>query len=333
MNRILQHYDLTHLHTFRLPSKAHSIVTIQTPEDVESLPADAYLLGEGSNTLFLMDFARPIALIRLKGIQIKEFSEYWEVRAAAGEHWHELVVSLTEQGVWGLENLALIPGTLGAAPVQNIGAYGVEIAQFIKHVHVWDREHKVYQELLNADCQFEYRDSIFKQQPNRWIILAVTLCIPKRWQPVLSYGELTTLPASPSALEVMAKVIEVRRNKLPDPQYIPNAGSFFKNPEVSYEFWEQLSAKYPTMPHYKLQSGKVKLAAGWLIDQLQLKGYRLGGAAVHHRQALVLVNMGDAVGEDVIQLAGYIQQQVWEAYGVKLETEVRLLGQNGLVTL
>ena len=333
MNKLSVFEDLSKFHTFRLPSKARSILTIRERKDVESLPRDAYVLGEGSNTLFLTDISFPIALMRMQGVTISETADHWLVDVAGGENWHQLVVNLIARGINGLENLALIPGTVGAAPVQNIGAYGVEVAQFIREVETWDRERSTYQLFPAHECQFGYRDSVFKQNPMRWIILSVRFQFPKAWRPVLTYGELAALGADVSAATVMNAVISIRQNKLPDPAVIPNAGSFFKNPEIPLVQWQQLQQDYPQMPHYHLPSGKVKLAAGWMIDQLQLKGHRIGGAAVHDRQALVLVNSHNAVGDDVVCLARYIQQQVHDTYGVELEAEVRLLAQKGLVIL
>lgn len=333
MNQTYFLTDLEPLHSFRLHGKAHEVISLKHTSQLSALPQQAYILGEGSNTIFLGDFELPIVKVELKGLSVKESETHWQVTVGAGENWHHLVSELLNQGVLGLENLALIPGTVGAAPVQNIGAYGREVSEFIETVQAWDRQTKQLVEFSNQECNFGYRDSIFKKYAGRWLIVEVKFAIPKQWQPEVSYGELRALGTPVTAQQIFKEVIATRQRKLPAPEEIPNAGSFFKNPIVSLAELHQLLKKYPKMPHFELGDNKVKLAAGWLIDNLGLKGFSIGQAAVHANQALVLVNLGGASATDLLLLARTVRSKVIEAYGVELEAEVRLLGRQGLITL
>ncbi|RWU11806.1 UDP-N-acetylmuramate dehydrogenase [Pseudidiomarina gelatinasegens] len=333
MNDVIESTNLSCLHSFRLPSEAARIIVLDDLSQLSGIPSNAYILGAGSNTLFLEDIEFPILHVRLMGIEIHESLDFWQVHVAAGENWHELVCKLHAQGIFGFENLALIPGTVGAAPVQNIGAYGREVSEFIESVEVWDRQSQSRYMLANDACHFAYRDSIFKQNPARWLITSVRFKIPKNWQAEVSYGELKSLSLPVTPADIFEKVIAIRTAKLPDPKRIPNAGSFFKNPLVEPSQLKELISRYPEMPYFTSPSGKIKLAAGWMIDYLRLKGYSIGGAAVHDKQALVLINIGSATGEDVLNLARYIQEKVNLEFGVNLEAEVRLIGGQGMMSL
>ncbi|CUA84228.1 UDP-N-acetylmuramate dehydrogenase [Pseudidiomarina woesei] len=333
MNQTYFSTDLKPLHSFRLHGKAHEVISLKHISQLSTLPQQAYVLGEGSNTIFLDDFAPPIVKVELKGLSIKETEIHWKVSVGAGENWHNLVSELLNRGIFGFENLALIPGTVGAAPVQNIGAYGREVSEFIEIVYAWDRQANRLVEFTKQQCNFAYRDSIFKKDAGRWLIVEVKFAIPKQWQPEVSYGELRALGSPVTAQQIFDEVIATRRRKLPDPEEIPNAGSFFKNPIVTVAELQELLKKYPKMPNFDLGDNKVKLAAGWLIDNLGLKGFSTGQAAVHKNQALVLVNLGEATAADLLLLARTIRGKVIEAYGVELEAEVRLLGRQGLITL
>ena len=314
------------------------MIEIQTIQRAEQLSAyrgkvinkDFVLLGEGSNCVFIEDYPGSVLQLALFGKNIVETNDSYVVRVCSSENWHEFVKWSLENNVNGLENLALIPGTVGASPIQNIGAYGREVKDFIFEVEYYDLQCGEIKRLDNRECKFGYRDSIFKQElKGNAIILSVTFCFPKMWIPETSYGELTNLEA-PSPFDVFNKVIEIRRNKLPDPMFIGNAGSFFKNPVVSREAAELLKQNYAFMPQYTLDNNSTKLAAGWLIDQCGLKGYELNGAAVHDQQALVLVNKsGNATGDDLIKLIKHVRKCVYNKFGVKLEPEVRLIGKDG----
>jgi UDP-N-acetylmuramate dehydrogenase len=292
-------------------------------------------MGEGSNTVFIEDFTGTVLKIANKGISITEHQDVWHVRAAAGENWHQLVIHLLEQGVFGFENLALIPGTVGAAPVQNIGAYGVEVGQFIKSVRGYDIGKAQFVEFAQAECDFAYRESVFKQAlKDKFIITEVLFELPKQWQPVLNYGPLQSLDINTvTAKQAFDKVVEIRQSKLPDPKVLANAGSFFKNPIVGNGQVDTLLKQYPDMPNYPVDAKHTKLAAGWLIEQAGLKGFELGGIAVYHKQALVLVNKGAGTASELKAMIQHIQQSVWQKFNVQLEHEVRVIAANGNVQL
>lgn len=328
-----QTHDLQPLHSFRLPAKASNILYLKDIEQLAAIPKDAYVLGEGTNTIFLEDFEHPVVKVELAGIAISETDSDWIVCVGAGENWHRLIINLMQRNIYGLENMALIPGTVGAAPVQNIGAYGREVGQFIYSVTAWDRKAQQLVELNNSACEFAYRDSLFKRDPERWLIIEVTFNIPKLWVPETSYGELKNITEPPTAKRIFDEVIAIRQRKLPDPKVLPNAGSFFKNPIITHAQLATLLRKYPNVPYFETNNGDIKVAAGWLIDKLGLKGFHVGRASVHHNQALVLVNQGGASGAELLELASYIQHCVANEYGIDIDPEVRLLGRQGLRTL
>ncbi|WP_258240744.1 UDP-N-acetylmuramate dehydrogenase [Pseudidiomarina homiensis] len=325
--------SLKSLHTFQLPYSASEVITIQKAEELEEIEGNYLVLGEGSNTIFTCDFARPVLRIALQHINVTETDDSFRLRIGAGVNWHQLVIYTLKHNMPGLENLALIPGSVGAAPVQNIGAYGVEVGEFIENVTAWDRIKRTWRVFDRDACAFAYRDSIFKRKPDQFVITEVSLTLPKEWQPQLSYGALAHVGKDASANEIMAAVIAVRNSKLPNPHEIPNAGSFFKNPEVTLKKFKSIQQRHPDVAHYQLANGNIKLAAGWLIDQLGLKGFQWGGAAVHRQQALVLINCEDAEGDDVLTLARHVQQKVAAEFQVSLEPEVRLMNEQGLIEL
>lgn len=291
------------------------------------------VLGGGSNVLFLENYSGTILLNRIIGITIEEDIDAWHLHVGAGEIWHDLVNTCLEKCIPGLENLALIPGYVGAAPIQNIGAYGVELQQFCEYVDVLQLDTGTKRRLSAAECQFGYRNSIFKHNlRNCYAIVAVGLRLFKAWQPVLNYGDLGRLDTQQvTPRQIYDMVCAMRRTKLPDPSLQGNAGSFFKNPIINISKAKQLLNSYPDTPHYPQIEGGVKLAAGWLIERCGLKGYRCGGAAVHDKQALVLVNADKATGEDIAALARYVRYQVAERFAIWLEPEVHFIGANGEV--
>lgn len=329
--------DLTHFHTFQLPASCRQIIDIESADDVSKLDIKPplCLLGEGSNTIFIENFSGTVLQMKIKGIEIEARTSDYLVQVAAGENWHQLVMNLLDNHIAGLENLALIPGTVGAAPVQNIGAYGVEVKKFIEYVEGVDLTTKQLKRLTNAQCQFGYRDSIFKHAlKDTFVITKVGFSFPKRWTPVLSYGPLTHLnPTTVTPRGVADAVIAVRQSKLPDPAIIPNAGSFFKNPIVNQVCAQQLLAQSPDMPIYPVDEEHVKLAAGWLIEQAGLKGYQCDGIGTYEKQALVLVNHGASSPKALISMIKHIQRSVFERFQVCLEHEVRLIGQTGEITV
>ncbi|MBP6345923.1 MAG: UDP-N-acetylmuramate dehydrogenase [Neisseriaceae bacterium] len=329
--------DLTPYNTFGLSVRAQHFVSLT---DVTQLPevlaCDEYLtgpvlwLGGGSNVILTQDVRGLVVHMATKGVAFEAVDEetVW-VDAAAGEVWHDFVQQTLAEGYCGLENLSLIPGTVGAAPVQNIGAYGVEVKDLIEHVVCFDLHEYQVVTLKNDECAFAYRDSIFKQSgKGRYVILNVRFKLGRRFNPQTQYGDieralLGRLPDRQqwTAIDVAQTVCAIRAEKLPDPQVLGNAGSFFKNPIVTAEAATAFLQHHPEAPHYPMPDGQVKLAAGWLIDQLGLKGHQIGGAAVHAKQALVLVNKAQATAADVVALAADIKAKVWAAYQVSLESE------------
>ncbi|PYE31874.1 UDP-N-acetylmuramate dehydrogenase [Idiomarina fontislapidosi] len=290
------------------------------------------ILGDGTNTIFIDDYDGVIVKSCISGVDCQAQDEGWYIRVGAQENWHRFVTWTLNENIRGLENLVLIPGSVGAAPVQNIGAYGVEVSQYIKTVEAVHLATGQQHTLTNHQCDFSYRDSIFKRQPGAWLITHVNFFIPKSWQPNLSYPALAELntETSVTAQSIADKVIAIRSSKLPDPARLPNAGSFFKNPLVSVEHYQQLIGSFPDLIAFKQNTG-YKLAAGWLIEHLGLKGACCGDCCVHDKQALVLVNQGHATGGDVLALCRLIQQRVEHAFGVMLEPEVRMVGHGGLI--
>ncbi|WJF89682.1 UDP-N-acetylmuramate dehydrogenase [Paraburkholderia bonniea] len=287
------------------------------------------VLGGGSNVVFTRDFEGLVLRMTLRGRRVVgEDDHAWYVEAAAGENWHQFVCWTLEQGMPGLENLALIPGTVGAAPIQNIGAYGLEMSEHLVSLRALELSSGEPVVLTAAACRLGYRDSFFKQEGrNRFAITAVTFRLPKAWAARAGYADLERElvaqggAARPDAQAIFAAVVAVRRAKLPDPEVLGNAGSFFKNPVIEAEHFTLLREREPGLVSYPQPDGRVKLAAGWLIDQCGWKGRALGAAAVHERQALVLVNRGGANGTQMLALARAIQNDVTERFGIVLEPE------------
>ncbi|WP_033471951.1 UDP-N-acetylmuramate dehydrogenase [Bordetella bronchiseptica] len=325
--------DLRHFNTLGLAAHAPAFVALSAPSQLEALSAlaarhgELLVLGGGSNVVLPASVAGLVAHVRLAGIRLlRADAGGWLVEAAAGESWHGLVTTCIGNGWDGLENLALIPGTVGAAPVQNIGAYGVELADRFHGLTAWDVHGRRLVEMSADDCRFAYRDSFFKhQEPGAWVIVSVRFALPRPWRPVLDYPDLQRHAAldggAPTARAVYDAVCAIRRAKLPDPAVVGNAGSFFKNPLVDAGTRQALLGRFPGLVSYPQADGRYKLAAGWLIDQCGWKGRQLGAAGVHDRQALVLVNRGGAQARDIMALAAAIQGDVERRYGVRLEPE------------
>lgn len=295
---------------------------------VANLPV--LVLGGGSNVVFTRDFDGLVLLDEIAGRQVvREDDDAWYVEAGGGENWHAFVAWTLENGMPGLENLALIPGTVGAAPIQNIGAYGLEMRTYFDSLVAVELATGRSERFDAAHCAFGYRDSFFKREGlGRFAIASVTFRLPKRWTPRLAYADVTReldargiAPDAATPRDVFDAVVAIRRAKLPDPLVLGNAGSFFKNPVIDAGPFDALRARAPDVVSYPQPDGRVKLAAGWLIDRCGWKGRALGNAAVHDRQALVLVNRGGATGAEVLALARAIQDDVRERFGVELEPE------------
>jgi UDP-N-acetylmuramate dehydrogenase len=331
-------YSLKSLHSFGFPSSAHAIMPIDAVADLQAKlkklnNAAFYILGEGSNTVFLEDFLGTIIKPAFMGIDLEHTNTHYLLKVGATENWHQLVLWCMQHKIYGLENLALIPGTVGAAPIQNIGAYGVEVKQFIHQVDYYDLSEQTHKSLDSWNCEFGYRDSVFKKRlADNVVITCVSFAIPKDWKAVMHYGELKSL-LEPSAVDIFNKVVQVRSDKLPDPTKIGNAGSFFKNPVITLDHYTQLQQTWPCIPSYPVDLDKVKIPAAWLIDQLGFKGRKLGGVGCHPKQALVLTNDGSGTGEQLLQLARDIKSAVQSEFSITMVNEVRLIGKNGPVIL
>lgn len=330
---LLTHFDLTAFNTLGLRSQAVQYAEIQNEADLNQALAYAKnknlslkILGGGSNLVLPSDVAGLTVRIVNKGHNVvSEDSEFRFIKCAAGEVWHEFVLWTLAQGFSGLENLSLIPGTVGASPIQNIGAYGVEVKDSLHEVTCVDLQDGSFKKFSNAECRFSYRDSFFKQEgAGRYLIWDVTFRLPKKEQLHLEYGDIRKeverqqLPLN--AQNVSKAVIAIRQSKLPDPAQIGNAGSFFKNPIVSVEKRNQLLQEFPQLVSFAFGT-EFKLAAGWLIDQSGWKGRKLGPVGMYEKQALVLVNHGGAAASDVWKLADTVAQDVQKKFGVHLEAE------------
>ena len=329
-------YPLAPHTTFGLPARAAHYIELTDSGDLPEIcrlpefdAATVCWLGGGSNVLFMQDFPSLVVRMATRGIrELERTPDSVLLEAQAGENWHGFVQSSLHMGLCGLENLSLIPGTVGASPVQNIGAYGVEVKDRIHSVHCFDVQSQEWRELSNAECRFAYRDSIFKHEGRqRYVITSVVFRLDTQFVPNVKYGDLAQVLAeqcggrAPTAQDVAQAVCAIRRSKLPDPAVLGNVGSFYKNPLVDAAHAQTLLAQYPQMPHYPQPDGRVKLAAGWLIDQCGLKGKTIGGAAVHDKQALVLVNKNHATAADVRALSDEICRIVAQRFAVDLQPE------------
>lgn len=335
---ILQHnISLRPFNTFGMDVKAKDFAEISAESEIPAIlriisryEGPVLFLGGGSNILFTQDFDGLVIKVSTKGIEIiDQDNDYVYVRGMAGENWDDFVQYCVKRNYGGLENLSLIPGNVGSSPIQNIGAYGVEIKDTFYMLDAVSLRTGEFREFIAGECEFGYRSSVFKNElKGQYLILSVTFRLKKR--PVLntSYGaitaELEAIGEAPSVKSVAAAICNIRRSKLPDPLELGNAGSFFKNPVVSKAVYQELNSLYPGIPAY--QTGdEVKLAAGWLIEQCGWKGFREGDAGVHARQALVLVNYGNASGTQVYSLAQKIIESVKEKFKVQLEAEVNVI--------
>ena len=338
--RIETAVNLRAWNTFGLPAVAQTLIHIDEEADVRRVVdhpafgrAPKFILGGGSNIVLARDVSAVVLKVAIGGIRLLETrDDAFIVEAGAGVPWHELVAWTIEQGLPGLENLALIPGTVGAAPVQNIGAYGLELQDRFESLDGVDLVTGRGFTLDGRLCRFGYRDSVFKHElAGKSVITSVRLRLPRPWRPVLGYLDLQrkideTGLTAPDARQIFDWVCQIRRAKLPDPAVIGNAGSFFKNPVVTPEQCRDIIARDPHVVHYPMDDGSFKLAAGWLIDACGWKGKSVGGAGVYEKQALVLINRGEARGAEVITLARAIQESVYGRFGIRLEPEPVVVG-------
>lgn len=336
---LTENASLLHRNTLRVEAHARWLAEVTAAEAIPSLLEHAalrdrplLLLGEGSNVLFTGDFDGVVASMRTQGVEAREGDDgATHIRVAAGEHWDDFVRWTLAHGHAGLENLILIPGSVGAAPMQNIGAYGVEAGEFIEAVEAFDLRQRTTVAFDHHACAFGYRDSVFKRHPDRWLITAVTFRLPRTHVPRIDYAgladELKRMGvATPAPIHVAEAVVNLRTRKLPDPAVLGNAGSFFKNPLVPTAQAEALRREQPQLPSWPAPDGTSKLSAAWLIETCGFKGLREGDAGISNRHALVLVNHGHATGAQLWALAQRVRQGVHARFSVTLEPEPRVVG-------
>jgi len=336
---ILEHHSLKEYNTFGLEAKARYFVEVTSVAEVKQIlqneqlkPLPRFILGGGSNILLTQDFEGLVIKNSIKGIEVtKENDHHVWLKVGSGEVWHNLVLHTLAKGWGGLENLSLIPGQVGAAPMQNIGAYGVELEATFDSLEAVDMGTGETQVFTKEECQFGYRESVFKTSlKGKYCIVSVTFRLNKKPLVNVSYGDIKRVLDDmqiwePTPQAVSQAIIQIRQSKLPDPKVLGNSGSFFKNPEIPREQFEKLQQQYPLIPNYPAPSGLVKVPAGWLIEQCGWKGKRVGNTGSHAQQALVLVNYGGATGKEVYQLALDIQASVKEKFGIDIVPEVNVI--------
>lgn len=336
---IKENFSLKSLNTFSLDVLARYFIEIDNIDSLKKILKDErflnskkLILGGGSNLLFTKDFDGLVIKNNILGIEkINEDSEYIYLEVGAGENWHNFVLYCLDNNYSGIENLSLIPGTVGASPMQNIGAYGVEIKDIFYSLKALELQTLTVKEFNKEECKFAYRESVFKKElKDKYIIVSVTFKLNKRESINTSYGDIknTLLEMgidNPNIKDVSNAVCKIRSSKLPDPKLIGNAGSFFKNPEISPEFFNEIKEKYPEIPSYKTHTEKVKIPAGWLIEKAGWKGKTFDTYGVHKNQALVLVNYGNANGNDINKLADDIKNDVFNKFNIILEKEVNII--------
>jgi len=332
--KIQQNISLKKYNTFGIQANAKRFVTVNSVNELSEIikvEKDIFLLGGGSNMLLTSDIEKLVVHLNLKGIIVNDTEkDDVFVTAEAGENWHEFVLWCISQNYGGLENLSLIPGNVGTSPIQNIGAYGVEIKDTFLQLEAIEIETGIRKVFKNEDCKFGYRNSIFKNElKNKYIIINVTFKLTKnKHKTNTSYGAITTLlenKEAPTIKNISDAVIHIRQSKLPDPKEIGNSGSFFKNPIIDAISFKIIKEKYPEIPHYIISNTEVKIPAGWLIEQCGFKGKRFGDTGVHNKQALVLVNYGNATGQEIYNLAQRIQKKVKENFNITLDIEVNII--------
>lgn len=332
--------QLKPFNTLSLDAVASHYVRVQSVEDIQAAldfakaeQLNVLVLSGGSNMLLPEQIHALVMHMDIQGIEyVQDDAATQTLKVGAGQVWHDFVLWTTAHQFYGLQNLALIPGLVGASPVQNIGAYGVEAGEFIESVQVYDRVTEQQSSISAADCHFSYRHSIFKDEPERFIITHVTFKLLKHADLKLNYGDLKQAVGEDlSAENLQQQVIHIRQTKLPDPKEFPNVGSFFKNPVISQQVFDQIALQFPNLPHYPQPNNAVKLAAGWLIDQAGWKGKSVGSVGMFHKQALVLVNYQDATLQDVRTTYKAVQHDVFEKFNIELHPEPVLFDTNGLI--
>jgi UDP-N-acetylmuramate dehydrogenase len=336
--QIQNNFSLKKYNTFGIEAKAKKFVAVHSIEELKQILAthkneSKFILGGGSNMLLTQDINALVIHIDLKGKKIiKEDDDYVWVESQAGEVWHEFVLWSIDQNFGGLENMSLIPGNVGTTPVQNIGAYGTEIKDTFVSCTAVNINSQELRTFTKEECKFGYRESIFKQETkDQYVITSVVFKLTKRNHKInTAYGDITkelekNNIVTPTLKDVSNAVIAIRQSKLPDPKELGNSGSFFKNPIIPKELYEKAHAQFPEMPHYVVSETEVKVPAGWLIEQAGFKGKRFGDAGIHKNQALVLVNYGNATGQEILAVSRDIQATVLNKFGIAIEAEVNVI--------
>jgi len=328
-------YSLLHHNTFGIDASCREFLRLDSEEEaVRELPkveGDFIIVGEGSNLLLTKDYEGTVIVSGIKGIEPFRSGQDVMLRCGSGENWDEVVDYCVRNGIHDAENLSLIPGTVGASVVQNIGAYGAEIKDIVQSIEAVEIATGKKVQFAAADCKYAYRQSRFKTEwKNRYFVTYVTYRLSLIFSPQIDYGNITGALdkkgiSYPTAKELRQTIIEIRQSKLPDPKVLGNAGSFFMNPIVPREQFEALLKEYPEMPHYYIDEEHEKIPAGWMIDQCGWKGRRLGAAGVHDKQALVLVNHGGATGSDIVNLCNAVRKDVKEKFGIDIHPEVNII--------
>lgn len=335
---ILSHFSLKKYNTFGIEAKAKHFVSVQNETQLKTVLKEnkwenKFILGGGSNLLLTKDIDALVIHVNLKGKKIiREEDDFVWVEAKAGENWHEFVLWTIENDFGGLENMSLIPGNVGTTPVQNIGAYGAEIKDTFVSCEAIRIDNQTTKQFTNAECHFGYRESVFKNEvKNQYIITSVVFKLTRRNHKInISYGDISAELLKneieiPTLKDVSNAVISIRQSKLPDPKVLGNSGSFFKNPIVLKTDFEKIHQKFPEMKYYDVSTTEVKIPAGWLIEQAGFKGKRFGDAGIHENQALVLVNYGNATGQDILNVSKKIQETIYNTYGIRIEAEVNII--------
>ncbi|QJC29769.1 UDP-N-acetylmuramate dehydrogenase [Enterobacteriaceae endosymbiont of Plateumaris sericea] len=334
---IIYKNSLKHFNSFGIDVHASKIIKIKNINELYYLWKENnqklipyIILGSGSNVLFLNNFQGIVIINRLKGIIINESKNYWNLHVSSGENWHQLVKYTIKKNIFGLENLALIPGCVGSAPIQNIGAYGVSLKNFCKYVDIINFSNKKIIRLSYKKCNFKYRDSVFRNFYIRnYAIIALGITISKKWKPNINYKDLNHLNFNTvTPHEIFNHICKIRKNKIPNPKIYGNAGSFFKNPLVSPKLGSKILKKFPNIP-YIIKNNIFKFSAAWLIDECNLKGYTHGGAMIYSKHSLIIINKFKATSNDILSLAIKIYYCVGNKFGIWLEPEVKLIGTVG----
>ncbi|MUV03547.1 UDP-N-acetylmuramate dehydrogenase [Flavobacterium rakeshii] len=335
---IISNYPLKNHNTFGIEAFADEFVSVNSVNELkevlqENSGKQKFILGGGSNMLLTQNIHSLVIHVNLKGKEVVfEDDNHVHLKAMAGENWHEFVLYTIQHNYGGLENLSLIPGNVGTTPIQNIGAYGTEIKDTFVSCEGMDIATQQIKTFTKEECEFAYRESIFKNSlKNKYIIVSVTYKLTKKDHKInTAYGDIMAQLSqknitTPGIKDVSDAVINIRQSKLPDPKELGNSGSFFKNPIISKEAFDQAYCQHPEMPHYIISETEVKVPAGWLIEQSGFKGKRFGDAGVHARQALVLVNYGNATGQELLNLSRKIQETVYNNFGIRIEAEVNII--------